>query len=99
MPAGGSVRSGPLRRRWLTVMMSLLAVLVSACATLPGNSSVQKVQVATDAGAPNQANLQMIPVPPQPNWYAPEVLNGFLASLASYDSDPQAVRAYLAGPG
>jgi hypothetical protein len=93
MPAGGSVR----RRRWLPVAASLLALVVSACATLPGNSSVQTVRVASQAGGPNQANLQMIPVPPQPGWLAYEVVSGFLASLASFPSDPQAVRQYIAG--
>jgi lipoprotein LpqB-like beta-propeller protein/sporulation and spore germination protein len=93
MPAGGNVR----HRRWLPVAASLLALVVSACATLPGNSSVQTVRVASQAGGPNQANLQMIPVPPQPGWLAYEVVSGFLASLASFHSDPQAVRQYIAG--
>jgi Lipoprotein LpqB beta-propeller domain/Sporulation and spore germination len=106
MPAGGSVRPGrrgrPSRRRsrrWLAAAGSLLAVLVSACATLPGNSSVQQVRVASRAGAPDQGTLQMIPVPPQPDWYSGQVVTGFLAALASFKSDPQVAREYLTGPG
>jgi Lipoprotein LpqB beta-propeller domain/Sporulation and spore germination len=101
MPAGGSVRPGRRgrRSRWLAAAGSLLAVLVSACATLPGNSSVQQVRVASRAGAPDQGTLQMIPVPPQPDWYSGQVVTGFLAALASFKSDPQVAREYLTGPG
>jgi hypothetical protein len=96
-----SVRAGRRghRSRWLALAVSLLAVLVSACATLPGNSSVQQVRVASRAGAPYQGTLQMIPVPPQPDWYSGQVVTGFLAALASFKSDPQIAREYLTGPG
>jgi Lipoprotein LpqB beta-propeller domain/Sporulation and spore germination len=107
MRAGGSARRLPrrgrpgagarARRRWLPVAASLLAALVSACATLPGNSSVQDVRPASEPGGAGQANLQMIPLPPQPDWTSSEVVNGFLAALVSFDGNPQAVRRYLVG--
>jgi len=72
-----------------------LAVTAAACASLPTSGNVR---LSTLHGSSSQAQLgvQVLPVPPNPDWSPQDVVHGFLAASGSISDDFAVAREYLA---
>ena len=71
------------------------ALLLCACAAVPGSGSVQAGKAALTVGGQNPGFLQLIAVPPKPGWTAVQVVEGFLAASASFANGHAIAREYL----
>ncbi|HEY2579719.1 MAG TPA: LpqB family beta-propeller domain-containing protein [Streptosporangiaceae bacterium] len=77
---------------------ALAAVLLSACATIPGGGVAQSGQLDQTSTVQGQDYPQLIPVPPGPNWNPEEIVSGFLAASASFTGGHAVAREYLVPP-
>ena len=90
------LRRGPVRGGWRAAAVAgAAALLLCACATVPDSGPVQAGKVARTVGGQNPDYLQLIPVPPQPEWSAGQVVEGFLAACASFANGHAIAREYL----
>ncbi len=85
------------RRRTACVaaLITVLAVLVTGCVTVPTSGHVQSVNVTQSNGGNSQYYLQTIPVPPGHNWSPEQIVSGFLAANASFANNHAVARQYL----
>jgi Lipoprotein LpqB beta-propeller domain/Sporulation and spore germination len=79
----------------VAALITVLAVLVTGCVTVPTSGHVQSVNVTQGNVGNGQYYLQPIPVPPGQNWSPEEVVSGFLAANASFANDHAVARQYL----
>jgi Lipoprotein LpqB beta-propeller domain/Sporulation and spore germination len=79
----------------VAALITVLAVLVTGCVTVPTSGHVQSVNVTQGNGGKGQYYLQPIPVPPGHNWSPEEIVSGFLAANASFANDHAVARQYL----
>jgi hypothetical protein len=86
-----TVRTAGLRA---VVAAAVATLLLSACATVPDTGPVTSGQVSA-VGGQGQAYLQLIALPPQPDWSPDEIVNGFLAASASFANNHEVAREYL----
>src|SRR5262245_30058224 len=81
---------------WHGVVGALCAgVALTACATIPTSGEVQIT--STPGGVVGQAEpgVQVIPQPPQRNWSATEIVNGFIAASSSFDNRHAVAREFM----
>lgn len=83
----------------MAVLITVLAVLVTGCVTVPTSGHVQSVNVTQGNPGNGQYYLQPIPVPPGRNWSPKEIVSGFLAANASFAGDHAVARQYLTQGG
>jgi hypothetical protein len=79
----------------VAALITVLAVLVTGCVTVPTSGHVQSVNVNQGNAGNSQYYLQPIPVPPGRNWTPEEIVSGFLAANASFANDHAVARQYL----
>jgi hypothetical protein len=79
---------------WAAVAAVVAVLLLSACATVPDSGPVTSGQISA-AGGQGQAYLQLIALPPQPDWTPDQIVNGFLTASASFASNHGVARKYL----
>jgi lipoprotein LpqB-like beta-propeller protein/sporulation and spore germination protein len=87
------------RTAGLAGLITVLAVLVTGCVTVPTSGHVQSVNVTQGNVGNSQYYLQPIPVPPGRNWSPKEIVSGFLAANASFAGDHAVARQYLTRGG
>lgn len=74
-----------------TVLLGCGAVLLSACGSMPVTGDVK----AVDASQPGDSQVQVYAVAPRDGATPSEVVDGFLESMTSDDSDFRTTRQYL----
>src|SRR5215831_2380877 len=102
-PRSGRVSSdGPVSWRGLVpgrwpgaAAAGLAALLLGACAAVPGSGPVQAGKVALTAGGQGQDYLQLIARLPKASWGPKQVVYGFLTAAASFANKHAIARAYL----
>ncbi|MFJ1615593.1 LpqB family beta-propeller domain-containing protein [Streptomyces sp. NPDC088251] len=72
-------------------MLGSGVLLLSACASMPGTGDVKPV----DASQPGDSQVQVYAVAPRDNATPNEIVDGFLESMTSDDSDFRTTRKYL----
>ena len=77
------------------MLITVLAVLVTGCVTVPTSGHVRSVNVTQGNVGNGQYYLQTIPVPPGRNWSPEAIVSGFLAANASFANDHAVARQYL----
>jgi spore germination protein GerM len=97
VPSGGpSSWRGLVPGRWRgAAAAGLVALLLSACATVPDSGSVQAGKVALTTAGQSQDYLQLIPMLPKARWSPEQVVLGFLTACASFANNHAVARAYL----
>ncbi|HEX4254316.1 MAG TPA: LpqB family beta-propeller domain-containing protein, partial [Streptosporangiaceae bacterium] len=88
-------RTSRRRTAGLAALITVLAVLVTGCVTVPTSGHVQSVNVTQSNTGNGQYYLQTIPVPPGPNWKPEQIVSGFLAANASFANNHAVARQYL----
>lgn len=75
----------------LTVLLGCGALLLTACGSMPVTGDVK----AVDASQPGESQVQVYAVAPRDGATPSEVVDGFLESMTSDDSDFRTTRKYL----
>lgn len=85
------------KRSWRTPAATsalVVAMVASGCASLPAGGIVQlKTLHGSDGGSAQ--GVQVLPVPPGPDWSAKQIVRGFLAVSASFDPSHRIAKEYL----
>lgn len=84
-------QGGRGRAAELTVLLGCGALLLTACGSMPVTGDVK----AVDASQPGDSQVQVYAVAPREGATPNEVVDGFLESMTSDDSDFQTTRKYL----
>jgi len=71
----------------------VVAVLVSACATVPGGGLVRSATM--QKGGQQDVFVQLIPPPPERGWDPALIVSGFLLASVSFAGDHAVARQYL----
>lgn len=79
--------------RWLAVALALIGLVTTACATVPTSGPVGRGPVV-DAGESAQF-IRVIAAPPSVGATPTEIVSGFLAANANFESDHAIARRYL----
>lgn len=85
------LRGGRRRAAGTTVLIGCGALLLSACGSMPVTGDVK----AVDASQPGDSQVQVYAVAPRDGATPNEVVDGFLESMTSDDSDFRTTRKYL----
>lgn len=85
------LQGGRGRAAGLTVLLGCGALLLSACGSMPVTGDVK----AVDASQPGDSQVQVYAVAPRDGATPNEVVDGFLESMTSDDSDFRTTRKYL----
>lgn len=88
---GDRRQGGRGRAAGLTVLLGCGALLLSACGSMPVTGDVK----AVDASQPGDSQVQVYAVAPRDGATPNEVVDGFLESMTSDDSDFRTTRKYL----
>ncbi|MFC4910449.1 LpqB family beta-propeller domain-containing protein [Actinomadura gamaensis] len=74
----------------------MLALGAAGCAAMPGGGRVTSVKAQERSEQADESYVRVIPVTPQNNWSAKDIVSGFLAASASFDDDHKVAKEYLA---
>ncbi|RMI46933.1 hypothetical protein EBO15_04705 [Actinomadura harenae] len=80
------------------IAAAALTLGASGCAAMPGGGRVTSVKAQERSEQVDESYVRLIPVAPQNDWSAKEVVSGFLAASASFDDDHKVAKEYLANP-
>ncbi|MCP2335293.1 LpqB family beta-propeller domain-containing protein [Actinomadura rupiterrae] len=97
---GGQARrfGGRLKAPAAMATAAMLTLGAAGCAAMPGGGRVTSVKAQERSEQADDSYVRVIPVEPQNNWSAKDIVSGFLAASASFEDDHKVAKEYLANP-
>lgn len=92
---GAAVRGRAVPSRAAALVTALLAVLASACATVPNSGPVHEGRAVPPGAGGSGSSIRLLPQPPLEGEDPVDIVEGFLAASASFDGNHRVARLHL----